>query len=300
MGDKMKLESEESKTVSDIDCFQMTENNLCGYVYCTTNDLNGKIYIGLHSESEFDTKYLGSGVYLQNAVKQYGKKSFSIMPLVWCFTIQQLNDVEKSLIAKYREALGRENVYNIEDGGYHEGFQGMKKSPETIAKLKSTKQNISPEICKKISDAKKGRPNGKLGSSQTKETKRKIGEANKGTIHSPESIARQKQSVKWYKPSEEMKKRLSISARSSWTAERHAEAKGKPAWNKGTAKPKNTAPKTGRHHSEEHRRKLSEARRKQVPMSNEKKQQIRHTLIARGLIIKNLKVLSSMPAHALI
>ena len=40
-------------------------------VYCTHNKINGKKYIGSHSNDNI--KYLGSGFRLKIAVKKYGK-----------------------------------------------------------------------------------------------------------------------------------------------------------------------------------------------------------------------------------
>ena len=48
-----------------------------GYIYKTTNLINGKIYIGKRQKQEFDKYYLGSGIYLKKAIEKYGKENFS-------------------------------------------------------------------------------------------------------------------------------------------------------------------------------------------------------------------------------
>lgn len=222
---KMKLKSQseinETEMESNIDYSPVTENNRFGYIYLTTNDINGKVYIGKCENSHFKSEYLGSGLNLGRSIAKYGIRSFSVMVLVYVSTLKELNELEKKFVARYREALGRENVYNIADGGDGGKLRlGMKG-------------------------------NFREGSHHTDEAKRKIGEANKGTIHSPESIAQQKESRKWYKATPEIieKQRQGIIA--SWTPERHEAAKGKIPWNKGTGTShlRSTAPKTGKHQS---------------------------------------------------
>ena len=43
-------------------------------VYCITNKINGKKYIG--SDSNNNPKYYGSGVYIKKAIKKHGKENF--------------------------------------------------------------------------------------------------------------------------------------------------------------------------------------------------------------------------------
>ena len=43
-------------------------------VYCTTNLINGKKYIGSHTRNL--NKYMGSGVDITKAIKKYGKDNF--------------------------------------------------------------------------------------------------------------------------------------------------------------------------------------------------------------------------------
>ena len=47
-----------------------------GYIYKTTNKINGKIYIGQHRCDHFDESYIGSGSRLLKAVKKYGRCCF--------------------------------------------------------------------------------------------------------------------------------------------------------------------------------------------------------------------------------
>jgi len=47
------------------------------FVYETTNNINGKKYIGYHKTTNLNDGYLGSGKILHYAIKKYGRGAFS-------------------------------------------------------------------------------------------------------------------------------------------------------------------------------------------------------------------------------
>lgn len=50
---------------------------MIGYIYKTTNLLNGKIYVGKHEATKFEpSKYIGSGKILKLAVAKDGIENF--------------------------------------------------------------------------------------------------------------------------------------------------------------------------------------------------------------------------------
>lgn len=50
-----------------------------GYIYKTTNLINGKIYIGQHKATIFENNnYLGSGNLIKRAIKKYGEEHFKV------------------------------------------------------------------------------------------------------------------------------------------------------------------------------------------------------------------------------
>lgn len=48
------------------------------YLYKVTNTVNAKTYIGIHSTSNLEDGYLGSGVAISEAVAKYGREYFTI------------------------------------------------------------------------------------------------------------------------------------------------------------------------------------------------------------------------------
>ena len=86
-------------------------------VYKTTNLVNGKIYIGVHSSYLFMDDYLGSGVLLKKAIRKYGKESFKNEILNIFTNADEAYEYEKSIVND--EFIGRNDVYNIAVGGRH-------------------------------------------------------------------------------------------------------------------------------------------------------------------------------------
>ena len=85
-----------------------------GYIYKTTNLINGKLYIG-KKKGNFVNSYRGSGRYLRNALSKYGEDNFSVEVLEYCDSLEHQNVREKYWI-KYFQDLGYE-MYNISRGG---------------------------------------------------------------------------------------------------------------------------------------------------------------------------------------
>lgn len=109
-------------------------------VYCTTNLVNKKIYIGVHQTNtlEFDS-YLGCGVYstqpstynypktaFQYAVKKYGPKNFRRITIKVYDNEEDAYYLESELVTK--EFLSRRDVYNQVLGGKG-GDRGVQSKP---------------------------------------------------------------------------------------------------------------------------------------------------------------------------
>lgn len=87
-----------------------------GYIYKTTNLVNGKIYIGQHKSIKFTKEYIGSGKYLSYAIAKYGRDNFDVELLESAETKSELNLLERKWINKFN-STDRKVGYNLTRGG---------------------------------------------------------------------------------------------------------------------------------------------------------------------------------------
>lgn len=156
------------------------------FIYETTNNTNGKKYIGQHTTSNIDDGYLGSGKILKQAIDKYGKDNFSRKILAYANDEDELNELEKYYISKYNATESNE-YYNIAEGGYGNPRAGMNEE-----QLNEWKRN---QI-----EAQKGKHEGEnnsmYGKKHTEETRNKIREAHKGQKHTEEWKRNQSEKMK--------------------------------------------------------------------------------------------------------
>jgi group I intron endonuclease len=157
-----------------------------GFIYVTTNLINGKKYIG---QKRFDKdnkweKYIGSGKYLKKAIKKYGRGNFTKKIIVVSYSKDDLNTEEINIISSYN-AVDDINFYNIANGGQgSNGFKGGHHTDETKIKISNSLKGVknhnygkifSEETRKKLSRSLKGKMNGEsnslYGKKHTEQTK---------------------------------------------------------------------------------------------------------------------------------
>jgi group I intron endonuclease len=83
-------------------------------IYKTTNLITGKFYVG--KDKYNNPNYLGSGIKIKDAIKNYGKQNFIKEILEYCNSYEHMNQKEKYWIEKYNSTnsfIG----YNISSGG---------------------------------------------------------------------------------------------------------------------------------------------------------------------------------------
>lgn len=96
------------------------KQNICpydipyGYVYLTTNLLNGNRYIGQHcfNKPHIDSNYHGSGRLISRAIKKFGRNNFVSKVLFWAATKEELDCKEIEYIEAFH-AVERKTFYNI-------------------------------------------------------------------------------------------------------------------------------------------------------------------------------------------
>lgn len=85
-----------------------------GYIYVTTNTLNGIKYIGKHEKDKYDPSYYGSGKYLLEDIAKYGIENFVNEPIAFFNSADELNKAEIHFINEYRRDY---SLYNVAAGG---------------------------------------------------------------------------------------------------------------------------------------------------------------------------------------
>lgn len=168
-----------------------------GYIYLTTNLINGKKYIGQKKSDKFlGTKYLGSGKILKQAIDKDGKDNFSVQMLCECFSKEDLDNKEIYYIAKYNAQTDR-NFYNICKGGESgpggPKFKGHHHNDKTKQLMRSSRKGClnsnygnrwsqSAELRQLHSKLSKGSNNGMYGKHHTQEAKSKISAKNRDSM----------------------------------------------------------------------------------------------------------------------
>jgi len=113
-----------------------------GYIYKTTNLVDGKIYIGQKKSSIFlGQKYLGSGKNVRRAIKKYGKHNFKVELIEEIENVSLMDEREIYWVSYYK-STDKSIGYNISEGGKvnrtmvgeNNPFYGKHHAQETLLK----------------------------------------------------------------------------------------------------------------------------------------------------------------------
>lgn len=121
--------------------------NAYGFVYMTTNLINGKKYIGKKKYSGNWKTYLGSGIALTAAVEKYGRRNFERKIIENCYSEEELNERECFWIDHYG-AIDSDEFYNIAPGG-DGGFVKKGFAPERLLESETRRIQKVIEECHK-------------------------------------------------------------------------------------------------------------------------------------------------------
>jgi hypothetical protein len=174
-------------------------------VYKTSNTLNDRYYIGVHSRN--DDLYLGSGTAIKLAVEKYGKENFTRETL-FEGTEEECLELEEFIVDE--EFILNENNYNLTVGGGmpprlwgHTHNRGRKHPPRTAESRERYSKAFSgvPKSAEHIANIKtnrKGKGMGKNNAMASAENRAKVGASKIGRkrVYQPDG------SFKYLRPEE--------------------------------------------------------------------------------------------------
>lgn len=249
-----------------------------GVVYCITNKVNGKKYIGqttlplLSRWSAHCNEHSGCRS-IAGAIQKYGKEAFSLSVLRSAYSKDELNAGEIELIAYHGTNL-REHGYNLAAGGLSDKPSDESRALMAIAK---SGKKASAATRLKMSVAKKGTPPSRKAVSEsvrvntgrplTEEHRKKLSDSHKGKRPSSAAILKAAESNRGKKRTDETRARISRGLTgkkrgplSDAHRQKIAEA-GKGRVQTPEARAKVSEARKGKPLSAAHRAKLSEARK---------------------------------------
>ena len=139
------------------------------YLYQITNIVNGKIYIGIHSTTNLEDGYEGSGTLLGRAISKYGLNNFEKEILSFYNNRMEVAKAEFEIVNE--EFVNDPNTYNITIGGEIQDRWKDDSYIEYISEVcreSAKKQWANPEMREKM-----------INSLNTEEVKRKQSEKSK-------------------------------------------------------------------------------------------------------------------------
>lgn len=116
------------------------------YLYKVTNTSNQKYYIGVHSTTNLNDGYLGSGVAIKEAILKYGATNFSKEILEFFSSREEALKKESTIVTG--DLVSNQNCYNLTAGGNAPPSRlNVPHTDETKTKI-STYLNSNIEQCR--------------------------------------------------------------------------------------------------------------------------------------------------------
>lgn len=186
-----------------------------GYVYLTSNNINGKVYVGQKTSDEYIPTYLGSGLLIREAVEEFGFENFTNIIIDTADSKDELDEKERHYICLYKEKYG-DDCYNIGSGNAGDPLKYATEERKEEFRQKMTK--INKERCskddfkKKISKATKERY-----SNPEEREKQRL--RSKKAWSNPELREKQSKIVKEKLSDEKVRKKISDKLVTYWSNE---------------------------------------------------------------------------------
>jgi len=92
------------------------DNRKYNYCYKITNNINNKIYIGVHRTDNLSDGYMGSGKILKLAILKYGVENFTKEVLEFFDSYREALIYERSIVTV--DFIEDDSNYNVKEGGY--------------------------------------------------------------------------------------------------------------------------------------------------------------------------------------
>lgn len=108
------------------------------FIYKTTNQINGKYYVGMHSTNELNDGYIGSGTLLWHSIKYHGRENFKMEILEFLPNRKELIQREKDLVND--NLLNEPMCMNLRYGGVGGEIRFTDEIKAKIGKTNSVKQ----------------------------------------------------------------------------------------------------------------------------------------------------------------
>ena len=164
------------------------------YIYKTTCNVTGKWYIGMHSTSNLDDEYMGSGKILRYSIRKHGKDNHTKEILEYLKTreelvLREIEIVNKELISdgkcmNLKEGgsggfINKEHMYKCSKAGVNSRLEKLKNDSDFKEKM----FKISSEAQKKkyAMGVLSGFGGCRFESKHSEETKQLMSEQRKGT-----------------------------------------------------------------------------------------------------------------------
>jgi hypothetical protein len=163
------------------------------YIYKTTNLLNGKYYIGMHSTDDLNDGYMGSGRRLRYSINKYGKDKHKVEILEFVDTREELIKREEEVVNL--NEIAKVDCINLRVGGtggfrdeaHHDKFQKARGDNFKL-KFENDPEFKIKHIKNFINISKQAHKDGKThkidydwtGKKHSEETKQKMSELSKG------------------------------------------------------------------------------------------------------------------------